>query len=482
MVASSTIVGGSLAALNADLLNEQYPGILVAEGPGERPMQDLVRHWHGDLDRSEIHGVLGAGRERTRGRPKNLDTDGFLPELDLLERTLDEGGVMQLESSRGCTHACSFCPRNHKGLWAGEVNSLEEILATMAPLYEERPALSRKVFLVDEEFVGYDRSGEALERCENVAKQLDSAGFSWETSTRVDQVARPDRDRSWHVRRIEFWRALLEHRLGRCLFGVESGVDNILRRFNKHTTAEQNVLAIRTLTAMGVPIRCTYITFDPLMTIDELCESYRFQGRQDLILKPALELTPSELYDAVRDPGYVAESGAGRPFYEKIPYMLVSMECLIGSPYLRAVEKANLAGEVHPLMGRRNADYADPAIGLMSEWSQRWIDRNFSFDYTLKSLEKTTDGSEGQAIRSLRGILKRSSYGLLGEMIELAAEGLDSVACELAVERQMASLRNIVAMPCASLIQGMHPDRADKLSSEYEAWSERVSWGLINVG
>jgi radical SAM superfamily enzyme YgiQ (UPF0313 family) len=480
--ANSIIVGGSLAALNADLLDKEYPGILVAEGPGERPMQEFVRHWHGDIGRGEIQGVLGDGRERSRGRPKNLDADGFLPELDLLERTLDQGGVMQLESSRGCTHACSFCPRSHKGLWAGEVNSLEETLATVASLYEERPALSRKIFLVDEEFVGYDRSGEALARCESVARQLGGAGFAWETSTRVDQVARPDRDRPWHLRRIGFWRALLEHRLGRCLFGVESGVDSVLRRFNKHTNAEQNVLAIRTLTAMGVPIRCTYITFDPLMTRDELLESYRFQGRRDLILEPSPELTPDELYEAVRDTAYIAENSSGRAFFEEISYMLVSMECLIGSPYLRTVEEAGLARETDPLMGRRNADYADPAIGLMSDWSQRWIDRNFSFDYTLKSLEKVTGGREARAIRSLRGVLKLASYELLGEMIELAANVLDTVACELAVERQMASLRDSVDAPCSSLIERLNAEHAEKLSSEREAWSARASWELINVG
>ncbi len=46
----------------------------------------------------------------------------------------------------------------------------------------------------------------------------------------------------------------LVHRgLRRCLFGVESGVSSILERFNKETTGAQNALAIRTLTALGVP-------------------------------------------------------------------------------------------------------------------------------------------------------------------------------------------------------------------------------------
>ena len=70
------------------------------------------------------------------------------------------------------------------------------------------------------------------------------------------------------------------------LFGVESGVDSILERFNKETTGDQNALAIRTLSALGVPTRFTYITFDHLMTLEELKATYAFQGRTDLLLRP----------------------------------------------------------------------------------------------------------------------------------------------------------------------------------------------------
>ncbi len=112
-----------------------------------------------------------------------------------------------------------------------------------------------------------------------VADTLAGGGFAWETSCRVDQVVRPDRDRAWHVERGHLWRGLVERGLRRCLFGVESGVTSILERFNKETTGAQNALAIRTLTALGVPPRFTYITFDHLMTETELRATYAFQGR-----------------------------------------------------------------------------------------------------------------------------------------------------------------------------------------------------------
>lgn len=81
------------------------------------------------------------------------------------------------------------------------------------------------------------------------------------------------------------WRTLCERGLRRCLFGVESGVSSILRRFNKETTSDQNALAIRTLSALA---RYTYITFDHLMTAEELLATHAFQARTDLLLQPLL--------------------------------------------------------------------------------------------------------------------------------------------------------------------------------------------------
>ena len=99
---------------------------------------------------------------------------------------------------------------------------------------------------------------------------MHQAGFRWESSCRVDHIVHPGKGEEWHAGRVRFWRELLERGLRLMLFGVESGVDSILETFNKETTGSQNALAIRTLSALGVPTRFTYITFDQLMTLPEL--------------------------------------------------------------------------------------------------------------------------------------------------------------------------------------------------------------------
>jgi hypothetical protein len=487
------VFGGSLAALNASLLLRSYPGALVAHGPGEVTMQDVVEHWHGDRTLAEVRGACSltpGGLLKTPGL-SNREVPESLPELDLLEETLDRRGVMQLEASRGCTHACSFCPRQHKGIWAGTwPEEAAEILDAVGRVFESRPAVARKIFLVDEEFIGHDSDGDGPRRALEVAEQLSARNFRWETSSRVDQIYNPGRGKDWHVERMALWTGLRERGLDRCLFGIESGVDSILKRFNKRAMARQNALAVRLLSACGIPIRCTYITFDQLMSFEELEESYLFQGRPDLLLKPQPAMPLDELFDAIHDEGFAAEHSCGTPLYESITYLLVTMECLLGSPYLKQVEEAGLAREEVPAMGRRNADFLDPEIGTISDSSQRWVDRNFSFDYALKSLEKITTGIERTSLRRLRALLKEYAYRLLGKLLILARSSLAAPETgssgEARSERHglmdahfrelVAAVESLLALERAAI----QPSNLVTLKRELHGWRRRQGWPLIN--
>jgi hypothetical protein len=486
------IFGGSLSALNAGRLLERYPTALVAHGPGELPMQDIVEYWHGDRRITDVRGVHSNYLDTLKASRDALHaaSSDFLPELDLLEETLDYHGVLQLESSRGCTHACSFCPREHKGIWAGGAPShLAFFLEAVGEVFDQRPGIARKAFLVDEEFIGNDREGENVNRALQISNELWSHQFRWETSSRVDQIYRPDKSTAWHVERLKFWTQLREQGLDRCLFGIESGVDSVLSRFNKRTTAHQNILALRLLSACDIPIRCTYITFDHLMSRSELTESYYFQGRDDLLLSPQPAISFEELLEAVQDDAFAAAHSQGVPLYSSISYMLVSMECLIGSPYLKRVEDAGLALDEVPAMGKRNAAFSEPLIGLMSECAQKWVDRNFSFDYLLKGLEKITAGSERMALRQARFLLKEYSYRLLGRFLESSAladrlppSTIDvwSLRFTEVMDLHFHELVLATADLLESISEILQSSSWSILSKEFQIWSRRRSWALIN--
>jgi hypothetical protein len=455
------IAGGSLTARNEAILLERYPRLLIARGGGEATIEALLAYWHGDFDLDQVPGLgyNGAARggaltitRRRTAKPLTRDaTADILPELDLLPTTFEHHGVAQLETSRGCTSFCSFCPRGHKGLWSGAApQRLPWILNEMRRVFDHYPHVSRTVYLVDEEFIG--RDSDAATRALEVARVVHAAGFRWESSCRIDQVVRLDRGAAWHAERVQMWRTLIQHGLRRMLFGVESGVDSILARFNKETTGQQNALAIRTLSALGIPTQFTYITFDHLMTLDELKATYAFQGRTDLLLRPLPHLSVQEIVRGVRDEAFVAEAATGQSLYTAISYLLVSMECLIGAAYTRKIQNAGLAGTVRPSMGRVDARFADWRIGVASHWAQLWVDRHFALGYTFKSLEKVLDGHPRHAVREARVVLKDAAYTVLGELIravdaeppEVAADAEErlSVCIGTVLNRQIDRLRS----------------------------------------
>lgn len=493
------LAGGSLTARNEHLLLQQYPWLLVARGAGEPTMADIVASWHRDLDLEDVRGLGYCGSTRGEGAhairryrktgsvPNRSQTDIF-PELDLLGRTFEHRGVAQLESSRGCTHFCSFCPRGHKGRWGGvEPRSLHWIVEAMGQVFDRYPEISRTVYLVDEEFIG--RQSDAGARALEVADVLHHAGFTWETSCRVDQMVRPGADRAWHVSRAQLWQALHSRGLRRCLFGVESGVTSVLRRFNKEATSDQNALAVRTLSALGIPTRYTYITFDQLMTAAELRATFDFLQRTDLLLRPLPELTPEDIVDGVRDQRFVTEHSVGAPFHLAVSYQLVSMECLIGAAYTRQVQAAGLAGQPRPSMGSFEAEFADWRIGRFSHHSQLWIDRQFAFDYTLKSLEKVLDGESGRVVRGARRVLKGAAHGLLQDMVRLLdkhrldrpdAATLDAELLA-SMNTRLERLRTRMTPAVADLDPYLSPADRAVLVMEHERWRARSGWELINA-
>lgn len=398
-----------------------------------------------------------------------------MPELDLVEDILNAGGVLQLETSRGCTHACSFCPKAHKGIWHGDTTvAIESILRAVSPLYDQRLHLARRVFLVDEEFIGVASEYSVVDRAKSIAEILHQYGFSWEANSRIDQVHRMGQH-AWNQERAIFWAVLRDKGLKRCLFGVESGVDTILTRFKKKTTKAQNIAALRTLTAIGIHIGCTYITFDPLMTMDELRETYEFLGRRDLILCQCQHVSPAEIADRSLEDSWARSQASGRPFYTYVSYMMVSMECLIGSPYLQLVEEQGLATELVSSMGKRDARFLDERIGKISKWAQRWVDLNFSLDYLLKSLEKITSGFEKEEIRKVRYILRDHSYILLGRMIA-SADGSEKCRSEVFFEGLLNNVffGLVVAIDDVILsLESFQPIHFQRLTHAIAEWCQR---------
>jgi hypothetical protein len=169
--------------------------------------------------------------------------------------------------------------------------------------------------------------------------------------------------------------------------------------------------------------------------------------------------------------------------------MLVSMECLIGAAYTKMAQAQGLTCAVRPSMGRVDACFLDPRIGVASEWAQLWIDRSFPLDYTLKSLEKVLDGHPRYAVRGARTVLKDAAYTVLGLMlaeIDATAPGgsdVDGMSERLrkALDGEIAALRERVAPEMRALASVLPPRRAEILREQHERWAAEEGWRLINA-
>ncbi|MGH3833361.1 MAG: hypothetical protein ACRDRS_23490 [Pseudonocardiaceae bacterium] len=225
------------------------------------------------------------------------------------------------------------------------------------------------------------------------------------------------------------------------------------------------------------------------MTADELQATYAFQGRTDLLLQPHTELSVEAIVNGVRDEAWVAEHTTGEPFYTGISYLLVSMECLIGAAYTRRAEAAGLTGRADPSMGRVEARFADWRIGVLSRWSQLWIDRNFALDYTLKSLEKILDDQPYHVIRDLRQVIKAAAYRLLDGMIQAlrrtdtltdTADELNARCAKLA-EHLIGELHAELESSIGAVTDGLPAEHRDLLRREHARWTDTKTWKLINA-
>jgi hypothetical protein len=168
---------------------------------------------------------------------------------------------------------------------------------------------------------------------------------------------------------------------------------------------------------------------------------------------------------------------------------LVSMECLIGAAYTRRAQAAGLTGAANPSMGRVEAQFADPRIGVLSRWAQLWIDRNFALDYTLKSLEKITDGQPYEVARGLRRVLKHAAYRLLGAMIDildLTDAAADDPAeletnCAALADALIGELRRQMVPALGVMEANMPAQHRDVIRAEYDRWAATDGWRLINA-
>lgn len=276
--------GGEHATFHAQNILEQHSEVdAVVLGEGEATLAALLATMPYEQPQGEarlglaapVAGALARGKGDAllhggfRASIEDLDT---LPEphKDIVEMALGAGKSVSISvlTGRGCTHRCRFCTaHDFLRLGGGRVwrrrapNSVVNEIERLATTYLKRELVHPVIQFQDVIFLGTSTASRrwATEFVEEMERRRLFVPFY--CMSRADAILAN--------------RALLPRLVGIGLWsiemGIESGVDRILKRYDKQNSSAANIEAIELMRAYGITYDASgFIMFDPSMNLDEL--------------------------------------------------------------------------------------------------------------------------------------------------------------------------------------------------------------------
>jgi len=276
-------IGGHFATFQAKKILETGVSIdSVVMRDGEATMLDLAENLSGAKN---LDDVLGLCFRDKSGNIKTNNPRPLVQELDSLPwpardtllylKELSHSWPTQISSSRGCYGSCAYCdmPNFYGRSW--RARSAKDVVDEIE--YLNREYGSRVFRFSDDEFIGPKPRGP--KRAREIALEILKRNLAVELM--IDARAQAvDRD---------LFSLLKDAGVVDCLIGVESGVDRILKLYNKGMTVKDNLKAIQVLKELGISLNLAFIMIDPRMTFEELKENYRFLKENDIVTSYSLK-------------------------------------------------------------------------------------------------------------------------------------------------------------------------------------------------
>ena len=374
------MVGGYRPRVYHEEFAEKYPDpkVVVCIGEGEPTMRGMVSHLRGGIPITEVPNLVfmtSQGLQRTVRRQHDLTT-WHSPGTSTLPLILEAGGVVYLETSRGCSWGkCTFCSRKFSSGTKPSTIPPEKIAQSWA---EFRRLGVQEVYCSDEDFMmnshAHGRAlGEALieanvqmrfwvQTTVDGVLQLGRASYTADndgTAGRrlpmldieaplvgVDPVGRFDGKGTLAI--------LRKAGLSRIFFGLESGSASQLIRYRKGVTASEGARAVQLCREVGFEVEVGFIPLDPLVTTDELRETVEYIRAHNL-----------------------AQSTV----------KILNLMCVQNGVAMFAQTK-----EAGLITGERDVDtflypyaFANPRAGQIAEWVHQWQRHGLSeFTYALR--------------------------------------------------------------------------------------------------
>lgn len=281
--AITTVVGGYHATVAPEDFAEPYVDAIVI-GQGVDTLRDIVRALTTGQNLESVPGIAipsGIGTvKRTAKRNKvfNLDSQ------PIPVRTFNPHHRKHyfceywqpcaiMRASIGCHARCSFC-----ALW--DLTGGAYLTHTVNRVVDEIQSIPEKyVFFNDDNFIPKGHEKRVLEIRNEILRRGIKKEYYF--STRSDMVtARPDI--------IEKW---VDAGLRRVFFGLEANDNNRLKSYNKGTSEDINLRAIKICHDNGIAITGCFIV-DPNFTKDDFLRLSDYAARINLNIVAYLVLTP----------------------------------------------------------------------------------------------------------------------------------------------------------------------------------------------
>jgi radical SAM superfamily enzyme YgiQ (UPF0313 family) len=243
------VFGNHHATFNAERILRKYPFVdVVVRGEGEQTCLELVTRLKEKRSLKDVLGVTFRHNNHIVSNPdrpliKDVDSLPF-PERSLLDNEYHNTTVginvapkkfASFLSSRGCAFKCRFCCCSSiaHGVW--RARSVENVLEELHLLASEG---YRQIMFVDDNFTLNRKR--AVELCRRMRKE--KIDVEWICEGRVDQSS------------YDMFREMVKAGCRMMYFGIESGTQKVLDYYNKWTTPQQSMEAVKKARKAGMDL------------------------------------------------------------------------------------------------------------------------------------------------------------------------------------------------------------------------------------
>ena len=270
------IAGGPLPS--CDPLSFMNDFDVVVKGEGEQAMVELLRTYNSGYDLQSVQGIVyhkgNNGRVKREEQGEIVFTDPRILESDLdkiafpardlfaNDNYRDYGkkrygnATTTVFTTRGCPFSCEFCSNAVFGISYRErspENVVDEVEQALSFGYD-RIHFADDVFTLNRERV--------LKICDEIRRR--GLHFKWECLGRVDSIDE------------EISIAMKGAGCDRIYFGIESGIDSVLKLMNKKITLDRASKAVYAAHKAGLATGAFFILCYPGETNDTVLETLRF--------------------------------------------------------------------------------------------------------------------------------------------------------------------------------------------------------------